>query len=524
MAKDIFSFQDMMGELVSSLNNSLSRPSVKQYIPHQKQLKFHQSKKVGRLYIGGNRSGKTVGGIVEDVWWLTGTHPYIETPPPPIRGRIVTVDFENGWELIIKPELQRWLPATELVNGSWQDSWSEKYKVLTLANGSRLDIMSYSQATEKQAGTSRHFIHFDEEPPSVLFDENMMRLMDTEGSWWITMTPVEGATWTMDRLYEKGLDGKHPHIDVITVNTRDNPYISDDAPNIYTEGMSEESRKAREEGEFVHHGGLIYKSFDYNFHVRDEFIPPLDWQWIRSCDHGYNNPTAWLYHAVAPDGTIFTFYEHYQSHWTVAEHAKRLHEIDSQPGFKKPERTVGDPAIKQRTAETGKSVHRLYLDNGIAIQTSNNDVKAGIDQGNNYIRSGKWFVTRNCRKFIWEMKRYRWKTRNNRKLQEMHGNYDEPHKKDDHAMDSWRYTLINYPIPKRIDDLTAEQKRMVMAHVESLIKPTTPTSIRFGRLDTGIKAPYDNRIGREEAGNFLDTPLIRTEWSGIIDEHLGGIW
>lgn len=523
MAKDDFSFQGLMEELASSLNNSLTRPSVNAYIPHAKQLQFHQSQKIGRLYIGGNRSGKTVGGIVEDVWWLTGTHPYLETPSPPVRGRIVTVDFENGWELIIKPELQRWLPATALINGSWQDSWSEKYKLLTLANGSRLDIMSYSQATEKQAGTSRHFVHFDEEPPSVLFDENMMRLMDVGGSWWVTMTPVEGATWTLDRLYEPAVNGEHPHIEVIRVNTRDNPYIHDDAPNIYTGGMSEESRKAREEGEFVHHGGLIYKSFDYEFHVRKPFIPPLDWQWIRSCDHGYNNPTAWLYHAIAPDGTIITFYEHYQSHWTVAEHAKRLAEIDSQPGFKKPERSVGDPAIKQRTAETGKSVHRLYIDNGIAIQTSNNDVKAGIDQGNNYLKSGKWFITDNCRKTIWEMKRYRWKTRNNRKLQEMHGNYDEPHKKDDHAMDSLRYMLINYPMPKRDYDLSAEQKRMRIAQVEALIRPTSPVAIRFGRLDTGIRAPYDNRRGREEYGNF-EGPLIKTEWSGVIDEHMGGIW
>lgn len=523
MPKDDFSFQGLMEELTASLNLSLQRPSVNSYIPHKKQLMFHKSEKVGRLYIGGNRSGKTVGGIVEDVWWLTGTHPYIETPPPPIRGRIVTVDFENGWELIIKPELQRWLPATALVNGSWTDSWSEKYKILTLANGSRLDIMSYSQATEKQAGTSRHFVHFDEEPPSVLFDENMMRLMDVQGKWWVTMTPVEGATWTMDRLYEPALSGEHPHIQVITVNTRDNPYISEDAPNVYTEGMSEESRKAREEGEFVHHGGLIYRDFDYKTHVRPAFIPPKEWQWIRSMDHGYNNPTAWLYHAIAPDGTIVTFFEHYRSGWTISQHAAELKRIDKMLG-KRPERSVGDPAIKQRNAESGKSVHKLYLEQGIAIQTSNNDKQAGIDQCNNYIKSLKWFVTDNCPKFLWEIKRYRWKTRNNRKLQEMHGNYDQPHDKDNHAMDSWRYLMINYPIPKVINDLSAEQKRIRMAHVESMLRPTNAMNLRIGRLDTGLKPSYDNRIGREESGNFYDGPITKTEWSGVIDEHMGGIY
>jgi len=35
-----------------------SKPTVYNYKPHDKQIQFHSSTEDGRLYIGGNRSGK----------------------------------------------------------------------------------------------------------------------------------------------------------------------------------------------------------------------------------------------------------------------------------------------------------------------------------------------------------------------------------------------------------------------------------------------------------------------------------
>ena len=58
------------------LTKAVSRPTVHGYRPHDKQVQFHSSTAKGRLYIGGNRSGKTVGGIVEDVFRMRGVHPY----------------------------------------------------------------------------------------------------------------------------------------------------------------------------------------------------------------------------------------------------------------------------------------------------------------------------------------------------------------------------------------------------------------------------------------------------------------
>jgi hypothetical protein len=105
-----------------SLTNAVGRPTIHNYEPHAKQLRFHKSTKKVKLYIGGNRSGKTVGGATEATYWMKGEHPYRRVPPGPTRGRIVTVSRIEGINQLIIPQLNKWLPPSLLVNGSWEDS------------------------------------------------------------------------------------------------------------------------------------------------------------------------------------------------------------------------------------------------------------------------------------------------------------------------------------------------------------------------------------------------------------------
>ncbi|MFE1915019.1 hypothetical protein, partial [Streptomyces anandii] len=116
--KDITNIGDALKELTDGLARVAHTPDINSYDPHPKQLAFHSSDKRARLYIGGNRSGKTTGGIVEDIWWLTHRHPYLDTPKHrPVAGRIVSVDFANGVNKIIIPQLQQWVPPSQLRGG-----------------------------------------------------------------------------------------------------------------------------------------------------------------------------------------------------------------------------------------------------------------------------------------------------------------------------------------------------------------------------------------------------------------------
>lgn len=499
-----------ISELMSSgLTRLVSRPSVHGYIPHDKQISFHSAREKGRLYIGGNRSGKTVGGIVEDVWRMRGQHPYQEVPPAPTRGRIVTVSYTEGIQMIIMPELARWIPPSDLTNGSWEDSYNTQTRTLTLANGSTCELMSYDQKLEKFAGTSRHWVHFDEEPPKAIYDECRMRLVDTGGCWYITMTPVNGMTWVYDTVYIPGLV-PGGNIRVITIDSSENPHISSAELDIVVADLDENEKQARQRGKFVQIGGLVFKKFSIANVIKP--LTPEQLQQIRtwthygSLDHGLNNPTAWLWHAAGPNNLVVTYDEIYKNETLINQFAREIHERNALEGRQAPQVYVGDPAISQRNAQTGDSVQLAYTRAGVPIVLGNNDVLIGVEKMNRYLESKRWLITENCHNLIRELQRVRWKVYENAKKRHENNLREEIHKKDDHAPDSARYFFSLMPdmyIPQSKD----RQERSGNQIIQEVLRPSNPP------------------VGP----NFFDTALTaslhrpQTEWQHI-DEHMGGFF
>jgi len=172
---------ELLYKVSEQIRTTATVPNLNRYKPHAKQIEFASDQHKHRLYVGGNRSGKTVAGVIEDIRYLKGEHPYRKVPEGPVRGRVVGVDFASGIDKILLPQFQQWVPKSLLINGSWDDSYSKERRVLTLANGSFVEFMSYDQDLQKFAGTSRHFVHFDKEPPELVYDECRARLVDTNG-------------------------------------------------------------------------------------------------------------------------------------------------------------------------------------------------------------------------------------------------------------------------------------------------------------------------------------------------------
>jgi len=436
--------------LAEGFRNQAVRPNIYGYTPHDKQLEFHSSSCRKKLFIGGNRSGKTVGGVTEDIWWLTGKHPYIKTPPPPVRGRIISVDFINGVEKIVKPEVARWMPANELKGGSWDKAYNKEQRVLTLENGSFLEFMSQDQDVDKFAGTSRHFIHFDEEPPRDIYIECLQRLLDTEGSFWMTLTPVDGmSSWIYDELFLAAKEDSA--IKVVTVSMEENPHVNWGEANVLLAGLTKDELSARQHGKFIQIGGLIYKMFDLSKHVIDDadFQVPMDQGLIvAGMDHGFNNPTAWLWAWINADGRVVIFDEYYKSGEIIRAHAGEVHRINKQHG-RVPDYNVGDPSIRNVDPITGTSVLIEYMDYGVPIVLGNNDQKAGINRVARYLtgvgEKPQLYITKNCSNLIREMGRLRWAQWVNRKARTDKNPKEEQHKKDDHAADALRYLISSRP-------------------------------------------------------------------------------
>src|SRR5215510_9739193 len=123
----------MFGVLSQGLRTAAYRPNIYGYKPHPKQLVFHSSDARGKQFIGGNRSGKTVAGAVELINRLRGNDPFKETKhKPPVAVRAVGVDFLDGVNKIMLPEIARWCPPSLLINGSWEDSYDKTSHTLSL--------------------------------------------------------------------------------------------------------------------------------------------------------------------------------------------------------------------------------------------------------------------------------------------------------------------------------------------------------------------------------------------------------
>jgi phage terminase large subunit-like protein len=463
---------------VSEIEGSLHRGNAHTYKPYADQIPYHASRCTGRYISGGNRAGKTDSQVMDAYWTATNTHPYRPRPanwgPGPVQLRFVVVDIAKGVEQILLPKLKRWIPRSACINNDFFQSWDSKNLTFTFANGSSFDVLTYGMTIDKHGGVPRHGIYFDEEPPREIFNESMMRLRDYRGFWSIAATPVNGITWTFDLLWEPAEDGRIDFISTHIFDPDNNPYLDsdEDAVKEYTVGMDREEVDIRLHGKFVAKSGLVFPMFNKATHVLAAPLPLYEyrnWKWYSSVDVGWSNPTAWLWHAVSPDGRIYTFAEHYKSHMTIGEHSKVVLDREREWG-KTPDLRTGDPAMKQTSMITGTNYLMEYGKYGIGIGVEGvpHDVMIGVEKMQQYLNieqvspwgAGRptWMVSPNCVNLIRELKKLRWASYDSSKMAYDKNKKEEIHKKDDHAADSLRYfftlmmDLVPVPPDRQVGD------------------------------------------------------------------------
>ncbi len=548
MARKDFNKDDFIQQLSERLKEASAAPNIRKYRPHEKQWLFHINVKKKKLYIGGNRSGKSVGGVCEGIWRASSTHPYRPelNVIGPTRGRVVGVDFTQGIDKILIPLYKQWTPPSYLRGGSWDAAYDKGGRTLHFVNGSTIEFMSYDQDLDKFAGTSRHWTHFDEEPPKSIFGECLARLIDTDGDYWITMTPVEGMTWIHDDLWEENVNNPDGDVFVIEINMTENPYLSQQAIANFAKGEDADGIATRIDGTFVQQGGRIYKNFDPTPGAAQvlkeeianpaEMFPRREWDWIIGLDHGLNNPTAVVWMAVNRDGFCVVFDEHYEAGLNIEQQANKIRAKIQEHG-RVPDIWVADPSIVNRNAATMTSILEEYQKYGMSWTEGNNSVKPGLVRVKRYFSKAKLVnsryehplftkelavdpsaktlefircrVTPNCEHFIKEHKKYRWKTYANKKLQYENNAYDEPHKKDDHTCDAFRYIIMTQPDLTGGEDLSAGNQ--LDAAME---KMTFAGNNDFADPNDLLDASSSWRLG---------DPVPKND-SWDYDEHLGGVY
>lgn len=488
----------------SSLRRAVTNPTIEGYRQQDQQIPFHASKAKGKVALGGNRSGKTVAGATETVMKLVGKHPNQKFQLP-IAARAIGSSFEDGIKKIIIPEIQKWLPPSQLKKGSWDESYDLSSKTLTCENGSTLEFLTYDQEKVKHAGTSRHHIWFDEEPPVDIFDENMLRLLDVGGEWCLTMTPLIDMSWTYERLYQAGLNGSNPDIAVFQFDTLNNPYIDPSELDILLAGMDEEEKEARKHGTYYNLSGGIFTGKL----GKDNFIDPIigsdiwplyyhKWGHFGFLDHGLKNPTAFHLAAYDEEGRIVVYYEYHATGKLVEENAKEIHKIIEELKLQdKLDYIVADPSIRNTQPTDGSSVYNAYAENGLYMVLGNNDVKASIQRINAKFADKTLLITTDNTHLMKELPMYRWAKFASSKVAMRKNPQEQPVKKDDHHIDALRYGIMSRP------QLGTE----INGPVGNVINAPVVLSSDGSRTDTWLTAPYSD----------WDHPEI-------FDEHLGTDW
>ncbi len=200
----------------------------------------------GRIAIGGNRIGKSDQGAYECVLAITGQHPYRNFPKKG-KGWIVGLDYNMVRDVNL-PKFNKLLPRNYTINSNFSKSDNIWY----IQGEDRewiIQFKSSDSGSAKFQGDAVDLIWFDEEPQKTdIFNECMMRLIDSAGIWWMTATPIRGTAWLKAKMEEDD-------VYVTTGAMWDNPYIPLAEVKKKADKLPEDERNVRIEGEYVVFGG-----------------------------------------------------------------------------------------------------------------------------------------------------------------------------------------------------------------------------------------------------------------------------
>jgi PBSX family phage terminase large subunit len=254
------------------------------------------------------------------------------------------------------------------------------------------------------------------------------------------------------------------------------------------ESWSEDRVKREIEGSFDAFEGAVYSEFRRDMHVIKPFVIPSNWVKFVGIDHGYRNPSAWIWCAVGPDGEVYAYREYYKPEMLIHEIVNGTKSERGVMHMMRGEvinRAYIDPSTKARRGTTGESDWDEYyrvLPRDFPLYTAINDVQVGIDRVKSYLKPHPktnkplLYIFDTCTNLIEEMTQYRYQelkpSQEGRKAE-----YEKPVKANDHALDALRYVIVTLPEPvKTIEDPLSKMKynsveRALYQELQALKRP-----------------------------------------------------
>lgn len=271
------------------------------YVPASDDCyKIHRSKAAYLGVGGGNGSSKTESNLVDMIACATGVIPHAvpeikERFRGPINCRVVVESLTTTLENVIIPKLQwwkwtgvgqagsdkghwGWIPKLCLKDASWDQSYSVKFRTLTLLcrdpdnfnrvlGESTFQFMSHEQDASDFASGDFHDILHDEPTRYAIWVENCARAMRVNGRVRLAMTwpddPAIPVDWIFDEIYEPGSPGpmKRDTHEWIELDTRKNRNLNQESVARQAENWSGAIKQTRLGGKPIRFSNRIHPLF-----------------------------------------------------------------------------------------------------------------------------------------------------------------------------------------------------------------------------------------------------------------------
>lgn len=299
------------------------------YHPHEFQIRMHKDRNRITLVLGGNRTGKTWGGVAEALYYCLNRDTWGRMPTHqlPIVVWYVMPSLTMFRRAII-PVLKLLLPMPEV------KKWDQQQNVIYFKNGSQLHMLSSDMRQRRLQGASVDLIVMDEAQKKEVFEELLARVFDREGRILMVLTPVDEVaanwTWIRDDLFIPWENGTRLDIDVIFMPIADadgNPlvpqYTREDIKKMEEMYPDPLVRAARLYGQFVTRSGLVFTSYDPEIHQVKRFDVPSNFhRWV-TVDPQYHRFAA-LFFAADEYGTYYVTDEYFSQDEPLALRAEKM--------------------------------------------------------------------------------------------------------------------------------------------------------------------------------------------------------